>query len=284
MYDHIIVPFDGSERAQEATRIAADIGRRLNGLRLHVVTGTDSGSRSTVQALKDKAMEMSDETVDVWVEANRSPAKAINTVLDYRPGSLLCMATSARSGVLKAIYGSLAEQLLRTVDVPVILIGPHCNPPEPFELRHLVVCIDDDPVSHGALPIAADLAHEYDLPVTLVHIATRDRSGPAFDLRPFAAELEKWTRVVDPITVVADGVVDGILDVLDRSGGAMAVMASHARSGFSRLARGSAVTDVVRESPLPVLVVRGDGRRPGDDGEATTGADDIGDAVDSHGD
>lgn len=259
MYDHIIVPFDGSERAQEATRIAADIGRRLGGLRLHVVTGTDSGSRSTVQALKDRAMDMSDETVDVWVEANRSPVRAIGTVIDHRPGSLLCMATSARSGVLKAVYGSLAEQLLRTVDVPVILIGPRCDPPEPYELRHLVVCIDEDPISHGAIPVAADLAHEHDLPITLLHVASRDRRGPAFDLRPFAAELEKWTRVVDPVTVVHDHATDGILDVLARSGGALVVMASHARSGFGRLVRGSVVTEVVRESPLPVLVVRGDG-------------------------
>ena len=45
------------------------------------------------------------------------------TVVRYRPNSLVCMYTNARTGVRRAVYGSLAERLLRRTDAPSCCSG-----------------------------------------------------------------------------------------------------------------------------------------------------------------
>lgn len=61
---------------------------------------------------------------------------------------------------------------------------------------------------------------------------------------------------------VAHGeVVQAILEVAADVGAGMIVLGTHARRGVSRLALGSVAESVLRESPVPVLTIRG-GRGP----------------------
>ena len=57
---------------------------------------------------------------------------------------------------------------------------------------------------------------------------------------------------------IAKAVIDEALD----SGCDLIVMGTHGRRGFSRLALGSDADLVVRESPVPVLLVRDDAEQP----------------------
>jgi nucleotide-binding universal stress UspA family protein len=49
---------------------------------------------------------------------------------------------------------------------------------------------------------------------------------------------------------------DGIIDVAERNGADLIVMASHGRRGFRRLLLGSQTTEVLVRSPVPVLVIK----------------------------
>jgi nucleotide-binding universal stress UspA family protein len=254
-YDHVIVPFDGSERAREAAMLGADLGTLFDA-RLHLVTSAELTETTGLHDLKDRAVAMSDNQLDMWVEPDRRPARAIARVIEHRPNSLVCMSTSARPGLLRAVYGSVAEDLLRGIDAPVVLLGPKCDQRDPVDIRQLVVCVDSSDASSTAAVLGKQWAAKLEVPVTLVHV----RSAPvrpsdvAVDLQAFVDVLLEANQAVEEYVVANNDTAQAILDVIGRSGGSMAVMATHARTGFRRLRRGSIVADVVRRSPVPLLV------------------------------
>jgi len=53
------------------------------------------------------------------------PAEEIATFVKAAHVDLIAMATHGRTGIRHLVLGSVAEQVLRTVDVPVMLIRPH---------------------------------------------------------------------------------------------------------------------------------------------------------------
>jgi nucleotide-binding universal stress UspA family protein len=53
------------------------------------------------------------------------PAEEIATFVKAAHVDLVAMATHGRTGIRQLVLGSVAEQVLRTIDVPVVLIRPH---------------------------------------------------------------------------------------------------------------------------------------------------------------
>lgn len=255
MYDHIIVPFDGTKAAQRATMVGADLARMV-GAELVVMTAHGVEHADSVSLVKQKAMSISDSTVTVWVEPRQNESAALATMLAYRPNSLICMATSARTGVRRAAYGSLAERLVREVDAPLLLIGPRWGGASVVDLRHLVVCIDGTPTAEAAIPLAGQWAEALPLNVTLVHVHGGAHEV-AVDLDRLARPLESRCDIVDKVTVENHDVVDGILDVVHHSISPIVVMATGARSGFDRLLHGSVMATMLARSDVPVLLQRG---------------------------
>lgn len=257
MYEHIIVPFDGSARAVGASLIGADLSR-IFGARLLVVTASGADQGAPLQQLKDRAIEMSKESVDVWVEGVRKPARAVGVATSYRPKTLICMATHARSGLGRLVYGSVAERVVRQLDEPVLLLGPECDFRDPADFRQVILCIDGTPTSEAAVPLAAAWAHALGLRCLLLN-AVDERSEPV--ITPDLNRYEKTLREicdVEQLRVRAANPVDGLVDVARHATGSLLVMATHGRRGFDRLRNGSAVVEVVGQSPIPVLVQRGD--------------------------
>ncbi|MGZ4693089.1 MAG: universal stress protein [Acidimicrobiales bacterium] len=257
MYDHIIVPFDGTERAQRASLVGADLGHLL-GAELVVMTADDIDREPAIRRVKQRAMDLSDETVTVWVEPMANEAKAVSTMIDFRPNSLICMATSGRTGVRRAAYGSLAERLLHDLDAPILLIGPRWAGASVVDLRHLVVCVDHTTTSEAAIPLAASWAEALPLDATLIHVCTDDDEPPV-DLDRLALPLEQRCRIVDKVVVENHDAVAGILDVVQHSISPLVVMATSARGGIDRLLHGSVTASLVSRCEAPVLVQRGPG-------------------------
>ncbi len=83
-----------------------------------------------------------------------------------------------------------------------------------------------------------------------------DAAGQAFDdaaalAESYDAALETHLREGKP--------VEAILDAVDEIDADLVVMGTHGREGVSRRLLGSVAERVIRESPVPVLTVRGDG-------------------------
>jgi len=255
MYDYVIVPFDGTKQAQRASMVGADLAHMM-GAELVVMTAHGIDTDAAITRVKERAMAMSDTSVTVWIEPVANEAKAVASMVGYRPNSLICMSTSARTGVRRAAYGSMAERLLRELEAPILLVGPRWQGASVVDLRHLVVCVDGTATAEAAIPLAAAWAQVRPLNITLVHVHQRD-GELAVDLDRLAQPLESRCEIVDRVVVDNANVVDGVLDVVDHSISPFIVMATAAHSGLERLVRGSVTASMLAKSPVPVLVQRG---------------------------
>lgn len=259
MYTHIIVPFDGEEPARRAAAAGADLSRMFDN-RLVVVTATPTDRPAEVVSLKERAITTSDERVDVWIESADKPEDAIATVTRHRPQSMVCMATHARRGVRRAVYGSVAEAVVAAVDVPVMLLGPRFRSGVQTAVQQLLICVDGTATSESILPLAAAWARHLALPCVLLHVDTGQRRKP--DLPLLASLLERSSPSVSEVRVKGRDVTGAIIERLDPNSHAAAVMASaNMAAGRNSNRHGSQVMRVVERSPLPVLVERAGARR-----------------------
>ena len=151
-----------------------------------------------------------------------------------------------------------------------------------MDYARIVVPLDGTPVAERALPHALSLARRYGAALTLVRTYSLPGdvaaatvasglpgTGPVVDPAPFvevertAAEgyLEATANELrgQGLTVDYDEedarAADGIVELAARAGADLIVMATHARSGLSRLLAGSVAEHVVQHAPCPVLLV-----------------------------
>lgn len=135
----------------------------------------------------------------------------------------------------------------------------------------ITVTVDTSPASHAAIPVAVDLARRFGTRLQLLlvidgplrhhfdEIARRSNRTPAAaaqdHLDEIAAPLRADGVAVD--TAWRHGVDAGTEIVAATSGGdvALLVIATHGRSGLSRWLTGSVTEHVIRNSPVPVVVV-----------------------------
>ena len=254
MYQHIIVPFDGTAPALAAGLAATDLSEMF-GAELVLATAADLEA-GHVEEFKAAAMARSTQRVTVWLEAQRGEADAISTVVGFRPNSLICMYTNARSGVRRAVYGSLAERLLRSTDVPVLLFGPGWQHGSVVNLRNMIVCLDASPTAEAAIPLAGAWARSIPLTAVVVHVRTGP-DAPELNLNPLAYPLDLCCPEVRRLTLTDAHPVEAVLELAASSTASMVVLATHARSGLDRLLKGSFLAGLARRCPLPVLVQRG---------------------------
>lgn len=135
----------------------------------------------------------------------------------------------------------------------------------------VLVPLDGSPLAELALPHAALLAKR--LPSRLLLLRVNPEIGGGLDpytMRRLAEEdgavarayLAEQQRKLAEIGVGAEGVVrvgepvSAISDVIRERGVAFVVMTTHGRSGLQRAFFGSVADRLLRESPVPVMVVR----------------------------
>lgn len=145
MYQHIMVPLDGSELAEcvlphvEALAIGCNVSR-VTLVRvvtpLHLYGGAESGlppeERQRVEAdSMDVARAYLDRMVtrlaDMGVSAQAEVlfGNIIDSLVDYASKNgvdLIIIATHGRSGVSRWVWGSVADRTLRAAPVPVLMV------------------------------------------------------------------------------------------------------------------------------------------------------------------
>ena len=65
------------------------------------------------------------------------------------------MSTSAKRPIVGHFLGSVSERVLRLIDQPVLLVGPHVPPSFQWSYPTPIVCVDDTDVTMEAVPTIA---------------------------------------------------------------------------------------------------------------------------------
>ena len=255
MYEHIVVPFDGTADARRAVATGSDLARVFDA-ELVVVTASPVDHEGSLAVLKASAIARSDATRTVWIEPEASMPTALSTVTSFRPKSLICMVSSGRSGMKQAMAGSPVERVLRHAGAPVLVLGPESNGVVVSSVRHLVICIDGSATAEAAIPLAATWARQLGLDTTVVHVRT-DPGASAVDLDRLARTLAWSSDSAQTVTVDSPSAVDGVLDLVEATPSPLVVVATKGLTGLDRLLHRSFTADLARRCPVPLLVRRG---------------------------
>ena len=85
---------------------------------------------------------------------------------------LIVIGTGGRKGLGKLLLGSVAEEVFRNAECPVLTLGPHATRWDlDGNLQHVLFATDFGPESLHALPYAISLAEENRARLTLLHVA-----------------------------------------------------------------------------------------------------------------
>jgi nucleotide-binding universal stress UspA family protein len=260
-FTDILVPLDGSPTAERALAPALALVRRT-GVPLRVLSRALPDERETLAtylaAIANRYAAVTDVGTDV-VDRESIP-DAIAEGLG--PATLVCMSTHGRGGLARAVMGSVAEAFLRSLERPVMMVGPHVGDEVGLTGR-IVACVDGSSESERTLEPAWRWAAALDLPLWLVEVA---EPGPPPE-RLTTGELPESSHLaalagrlggVDGWGVLHDK--DPARALMGMAGSAteptaLLVMATHGRTGWDRLRLGSVTIATVQGAPTPVLVV-----------------------------
>jgi nucleotide-binding universal stress UspA family protein len=259
----VLVPLDRSAESETAVPFAAVLATRLDAqVRLLTVSKHPDPD---AQAFLDRVVRTHVHvpvTTDVVV--GDEPALEIAAAAGLT--TLVCMRSHARGRLTHTMFGSVAEQVLRTTARPVVLVGPHADVAWPLE--RVVLPLDGSELAESVIPYAAAWAGKFDLPIFLVNVldpyvkVAMTEAGLGSDLDE-AAYLRSIGRALQQLGFRASWDVlhdkhagEAIAAYADAEQGSLIAMSTHGRTGLAAVTAGSVTTRVVHLAKSPVLAIR----------------------------
>jgi nucleotide-binding universal stress UspA family protein len=260
MLSSIVVPIDGSDLSKTALPVGEQLARALGSTLTLLTSGWGSTVEELHAALEAEAARFDIPTA-ISVVPDTFPATAIAHAVAGTDDAVV-MATHGRSGIGKALLGSVAEDLLKATERPVLLLGPSAAPLPTITGGVMVVSTDGGATSAAILPRAARWATALQMSVRVVAVTkadgephgelTRDELLVLMDGAADVFRAEGLTAEVETLT--GSDPAAAIVEFAKHLPATMVAMSTHARTGWDRTALGSVAMKVVHDSPCPVLV------------------------------
>jgi nucleotide-binding universal stress UspA family protein len=135
-------------------------------------------------------------------------AEVLSKLVQKYEIDLIVIGTCGRTGLQKLLLGSVAEEVFRNAECPVLTVGPHATRwPADGNLRHILYATDFGPESVHGLPYAISLAEENRARLTLLHVPPETGVAlpepepgtlPLLDPAEVAASTEEQLRALVP--------------------------------------------------------------------------------------
>jgi len=291
MLKTVLIALDGTPESADvlpvASALAGAVGARLRLLRIvperapHGTNAPDALTEASSYLERIAASLQKDAglTVDSVVRQGEPAAQIVEEILAAGV-DLVAMATHGRSGLQRAMLGSVAEGTLEHSPVPVLMQrrgGKHVS-----AIRTLLVPVDGSPGGALALGSAVVLARATRARIVLLQVVVplafvMARSGvgatmapvyydPAWDeevlssaqgyVSGLATRLQRTGIDAEARVVQGQDVLSSIIETTDQVDPDLIVMSTHALTGAARAVLGSVADGVVRTAGHPVLLVR----------------------------
>jgi nucleotide-binding universal stress UspA family protein len=215
------------------------------------------------------------------VRRDVSPGPALLRYAEEEDIDLIAMGTHGRRGASRVLLGSVAEEVVRRSDRPVLTvrgIGAEQMPPA-GHIERILVPVDFSDYSREALRTAEAWAKLYGAQVHVLHVVEEDLH-PAFyvggvrsvyDVEPDLDDKVQQTLAEFVSSVVEDpGAVEThvrtgsapseIAEFVKAEGMDLVTLSTHGRTGLERFFLGSVAEKVVRHVSCPVLTTKAFGR------------------------
>jgi nucleotide-binding universal stress UspA family protein len=295
----ILVPLDGSELAERALPLATALARRTRGtvhlLAAHmpepsfVVPAAPVASPDFARESREHfarylvatagALAASTDVQVTWALRDGPPAAEVDRYVRENAIHLVVMTTHGRSGLSRFWLGSVADQVLRRVGAPVLLLRAGQAPTDATtpQFARIVVALDGSEAAEAALEpaialgslspgVAFTLALVVESPAAFV-VTTGEpapfppdweeaqrRAGQAY-LDQMARRLRRRGLTVEARVVAGPSVASQLVALARELDASLITLATRASGGLDRLLLGSVADKLVRGAAQPVLVV-----------------------------
>lgn len=186
----ILVPLDGSPLAEQALPIAQAIAERarckLKLVLVHeplilpepgpaytkVELAMLKANREYLKSVTARVRERLGKSVSSAVLRGLPVARTLATYIQELAPDLMVMTTHGRGGLRRAWLGSVTDQLIRSSEIPILVVRPgEEGAAKPgAQLSELLIPLDGSPLAEAALEPAMELARLWDAEITLVQV------------------------------------------------------------------------------------------------------------------
>ncbi|HEU5086028.1 MAG TPA: universal stress protein [Roseiflexaceae bacterium] len=311
MYRSILVPLDGSALGEQVLPLACDLAQQsgaiLELVHVHMQHTAALIALADVPVIDEKLRSLARQQEQTYLERTREhllsqfdlqirvalldagesgirdqtiPQLIAGYAATHDTG-LLVMTTHGRGGMARFWLGSVADELVRTCPIPLLLVHTHeagIAPPRLSGIKNILVTLDGSPLSEeilepvgklGALARANYVLLQVVIPQMLVRSVPfaspvdfdeEDTQHHLAEARNYLEEMVHRMRLAGQVASIdvhpAENVASAILESVDAHHADLLALATHGRSGFVRLVLGSVADKVVRAASIPVLLYR----------------------------
>ncbi|WP_188785721.1 universal stress protein [Halobellus salinus] len=291
MYDHIVLPVDGSDEATAAAghglALAATFDATVSvlhvverrALRITATNDERTRLRSRGEAIVDEVSGLAADAQSVTTDvAEGTPADRIAAHAVDRDADLIVVGRQGATGLGKRFLGGVTERLLGRSATPVLVV-PGADAAADADYSRILFPTDGSDAAPPATHHSAALARVSGAAVHVLNVVDLQAAGGVFNaggLDPeFVDRLER--RGHDAVGAVADelgetapdvevhtaveratprgSVAARVRDYVDTAGVDLVVMGASGRSNRNRQLLGSVASTVLRTVDVPVLVV-----------------------------
>jgi nucleotide-binding universal stress UspA family protein len=267
----ILVPLDTSAVAERAVPTAAWLAG-LYGLPLKLLYVLDEHLESPAGAeaalsvrgyLEGVATRYGVPDASVAVTEGHAASEILAAAAGAR---FIVIGSHGRGGFRAAVIGSVADKVVRSATVPVLMVPGIERPETPSAGRPVVVALDGSPEAEQALALGRQIAGLAGCPVALVR-AFKLPPPPGIQIAAYPVDLreaaredatEYLARTARPgeEQILAEGDASTVVvETAQRLGAALVVMASTGKGLARRLTLGSTTSRVMHAIRRPLLVV-----------------------------
>ncbi|MGB8213586.1 MAG: universal stress protein [Anaerolineales bacterium] len=295
MFKHILVPLDGSKLAEAALPAAVSLAQTFQApvTLLHVIEQaapdeihrdrhlTEAGEAEAY--LADIAQRSFPAGITVNLHVHTSPvADVARSIVEHssdeiRP-DLIILCSHGNSGMHELVFGSIAQAVAAHSGIPVLLIKPDASDAS-FDLRHILVPLDNESVHDQALPTAEALAKAYSAELNLLCViptlgTLSGEQAAAGNMLPttataylnmaeeialehFQGHLDIYQKAHIPATAeIARGdPAPVIVKTAEKLAADLILFGTHGRAGLDAFWNRSVAAGVARRTKIPLLLV-----------------------------
>lgn len=271
----ILVPTDFSTQAYNALKVAACIAKKSENseiLLLHILDlpqqGTDSIQKGTPapevmffkNAAEQKLQELALSPIFADIKVSTSlildrTAYGVTKTAETNDVDLIVMGSHGASGVKEYFVGSNTQKVVRTSDVPVLVIKGNGDD---FKVHDLVFASDFTDNMKESFKKILRLHKMFNTKLHLLMVNTPNSFKPTYVAEEILDEfLKDITDTEYDLSIYNDLTVEkGVLNYAKKVDSDLITIATHGRTGLSHFFNGSISEDLVNHSPISVLTLK----------------------------
>lgn len=268
----ILVPTDFSEQAEYALKVAADLARKhdseiyllhLLELPLELVGGGAHNLPESIFFMKHAHKQFEEVLAKDYFEGLQvhetvefqTTFEGINEAAAKRAADIIIMGSHGASGFKEMFIGSNTEKVVRTSEVPVLVIK---TDHQGFEVKEFVFATDFTKESKKAFSQAANFANILGARLHLLYVNTASDFKTNAEIDDIMANYADGESVDNlNLTVYNDYTAEkGILNFARSVDADLIGMGTHGRKGLSHFFNGSISEDLVNHAKRPVITFK----------------------------